>query len=61
MARQIKRDSIFYPMHSLSRCESACCIGVPPSKFDQMSRQKVMPIAKHAGRVAWDRTSKSSQ
>ena len=44
------------PPRGLSRLEAAAYIGVSPSTFDSMVRQREMPRPKRIGsRVVWDR------
>lgn len=44
------------PPRGLSRIQAAQYIGVSPSHFDKLIRERVMPPAKRlGGRVVWDR------
>ena len=52
----LRSDSIAYPPRGLSREESARYIGVSPSKFDQLIKDRRMPRSKRIdGRVILDR------
>jgi predicted DNA-binding transcriptional regulator AlpA len=53
-ARDILPASL--PPRGLSRCEAAAYIGVSPTLFDQLVRDKRMPGPKRIGaRTVWDR------
>lgn len=52
----LRSDSIAYPPRGMSREEAARYIGVSPSKFDQLIKDRRMPRSKRIdGRVIWDR------
>ena len=52
----LRSDSIAYPPRGMSREEAARYIGVSPSKFDQLIKDRRMPRCKRIdGRTIWDR------
>jgi predicted DNA-binding transcriptional regulator AlpA len=51
-----ERDALSYPPRGLSREEAARYVGVGPTKFDELVRDRRMPRPKRIdGRVVWDR------
>ncbi len=54
----LKSDPLGYPPRGMSRDEAARYIGVSPTKFDEMVKDRRMPAGKKVdGRVLWDRVA----
>lgn len=54
----LKPDPLAYPPRGMGREEAARYVGVSPTKFDEMVKDRRMPAGKRVdGRVLWDRVA----